>query len=110
MLYVCDLWVEREGDNYVRPYGHFFLDFKTYPTSLELYNEIVDKFCEGVLNIKVHQITGATFDGKRNNFCSGICFRTTANNETTKYYLNATNLRALPKVRNKEKYLKNGKE
>ena len=112
MLYVCDLWIEKDGSHYVQPYGHFFLEFKHYPTSQELYEELIGKFCVQMHGVKNGGTTGSTFKrgSGRDYFCSGISACVTKDGETIQYFINATNLRALPKVRNKEKYLKNGKE
>ena len=96
MLYVCDLWIQKRDGGIVIPHGSAFLEFKHYPTNNELIEGLSTQL---PLGEKGEIGTSAVF---------GIDHYSAVRYED--WWVIPTNLRALPKVRNKEKYLKNGKE
>lgn len=96
MLYVCDLWAESKNSSNVVPHGTFFFEFKHYPTNEELHAALKTKLPKGkTVKLGTSNVIGG-------HHISAI--------QCGDFWVYPTNLRALPKVRNKEKYLKNGKE
>ena len=108
MLYVCDLYLDNRYSTNNRnsiPWGEFFMEFKQYPTFIEVCDYIIEHFPRQELGICGLSRNYASIPNKTSSsFCSGII------TDSGDWVIRPTNIRALPKVRNKEKYLKNGGE
>ena len=106
MLYVCDLYLDNRYSTSNRnaiPWGEFFMDFKQYPTFDEVCDCLVENFPKEGLGVSALKRCYASLSGRESTyFCTGVI--TNDNN----WVIRPTNIRALPKVKNKEKYLKNG--